>query len=796
MYPKSGLPRADSDERISKPPLKRLDMYRRPAWHALPLLFVLLLLYGLFSLATPGLLTWPGSRWQHTLPVNWFHYARASFRTRTVTSGVVETSEEQRTPAGPRRINVLNVDLTNANVRLGVVQQHNRLFGSGETLSSMATRTGAVAGINGDFFEINGTGDSLGMVEINGQIWQSPGQAATLGVTSSGRLTLGPETFSGAVTVGDTSYSLAAVNRYGAASANHLTLFTPAFGASLPLHKATLALLQPATGSSTMSTVESIQAGVKRLPVLHDQKALVGGGSAGAWLAAHLQRGARVKIDERITPDNNLVQALGGGPMIIKNGAIYQDPHPPFPGKTSASGPLTAIGITRDGKRALLVVCDGRRAGSRHSSRGFTRAQMGTYLLAHGAYQAMLFDGGGSSEMVARLPGQHRASVINAPSEGRERKVANGLFLYSTESHPGPATSVVINDSRPLAALAGTTLPVSAYALDALGNPAASPAQVSVTPANLAQISHGNLITALQAGRGQLLARAGRAQAVAGFQVVDHLATLHLTPARPDLPGGQQIQFHAWGSTADGTSVVIPDNAVHWSVGPPSLGSITASGLFTASPSALETGAITAILRGSSAVASVAVGQVAQTFGSLTKLQYWGVSNRYLNVWPRNVPVPGPHMVPTGSILINTHVKRRAADPGSLELRYHFIRGPHVAHLNPYPDDPATFQLPLRNGKQPPQALGIWVKNTPAGVRGQLILSLGLYESDNTPLAIQLGTIISNGWAFFKAQLPHDLAYPLRLNYLSLVSMNPPANEEGSVYLCNLQAFYAPRLVG
>jgi hypothetical protein len=44
-----------------------------------------------------------------------------------------------------------------------------------------------------------------------------------------------------------------------------------------------------------------------------------------------------------------------------------------------------------------------------------------------------MFDSGGSSEMVARLPGDHSVSVINWPSGGYERPVANGLFIYSND---------------------------------------------------------------------------------------------------------------------------------------------------------------------------------------------------------------------------------------------------------------------------------------------------------------------------------------------------------------------------
>jgi exopolysaccharide biosynthesis protein len=93
--------------------------------------------------------------------------------------------------------------------------------------------------------------------------------------------------------------------------------------------------------------------------------------------------------------------------------------------------PLTAVSLSRDGRHAALVVFDGRHAGPLKSV-GLTHAEAARYLLAHGAYQAMLFDSGGSSEMVARLPGQDGVSVINWPSDGHEMRVANGLFVYST----------------------------------------------------------------------------------------------------------------------------------------------------------------------------------------------------------------------------------------------------------------------------------------------------------------------------------------------------------------------------
>jgi hypothetical protein len=118
-------------------------------------------------------------------------------------------------------------------------------------------------------------------------------------------------------------------------------------------------------------------------------------------------------------------------------------------------------------------VIDGHESGP-YKSRGVTQPEMANYLIAHGAYQAIMFDSGGSSEMVARLPGQ-QVSVINTPSDGHERPVANGLFVYSTESAPAPATEAVVNNDQPLTMLTSTTIPLASYALDALGNPASTP---------------------------------------------------------------------------------------------------------------------------------------------------------------------------------------------------------------------------------------------------------------------------------------------------------------------------------
>ena len=347
-----------------------------------------------------------------------------------IAPGIIFHSEVTQTPAGSEYISLLNVDLTAPNVHLGVVQAHDRLVSNDETVSSMANRTGAMAGVNGDYFEIGASGRPIGMVEMNGQLVQSPTVYAVLQETYAKRLTMGFESFAGSVTDGSASHGLASINHFAEAAHGVLVLATPALGAPIALPGDALALLQPADGSSNTFVVTSVQPHAALLPVLVGQNALLGGGEAGTWLTTHLHNGDHVSIAEHLAPNAQPLNAIGGGPILIMHGSLYNDPYPPAPGEANLRYPLTSISVSKDGAHVLFAVFDGRYSDP-VGSPGLTHAEAAHYLLTHGAYQGMLFDSGGSSEMVTRFPGQHTVSVTNWPSDGRERPVANGLFVYS-----------------------------------------------------------------------------------------------------------------------------------------------------------------------------------------------------------------------------------------------------------------------------------------------------------------------------------------------------------------------------
>ena len=80
----------------------------------------------------------------------------------------------------------------------------------------------------------------------------------------------------------------------------------------------------------------------------------------------------------------------------------------------------TPVGVSRDGNTMLLVTVDGRST----RSVGMTLVELATLMRRLGAWQAMNFDGGGSTTMVIG------GAVVNVPSDSAgERAVGNALFV-------------------------------------------------------------------------------------------------------------------------------------------------------------------------------------------------------------------------------------------------------------------------------------------------------------------------------------------------------------------------------
>lgn len=205
-------------------------------------------------------------------------------------------------------------------------------------------------------------------------------------------------------------------------------VITQSMGSELAAKSATLAFMTPLPQANRYRVNRVLQQQTIVPPVQGDEVVMAGEGVAATWLALYAPKGSEVQLDYGSRPDwQTLRTAVGGGPILVKDGIPYRDPDSPAPIETNTVYPVSGIGISRDGKKLSLVVVDGTKG---KQAKGLTRPQFSWYLQTIGAWNAMAFDSGGSAQMAVRRPGDQWAGIINTPSDGKERPVADGLFIY------------------------------------------------------------------------------------------------------------------------------------------------------------------------------------------------------------------------------------------------------------------------------------------------------------------------------------------------------------------------------
>ncbi|MER5953444.1 phosphodiester glycosidase family protein [Streptomyces sp. NPDC001893] len=362
------------------------------------------------------------------------------------------TYEEFDIPAakGLTHAHVLSVDLRDARVRVDLL--HPDAVGARATVSSLADASGAVGGVNGDFFNITesqhpgveATGASVGPAVAHGRTLKSavpngqrfgpalpPGTTTedVLGVGVDHRVRLDRMTLEGSVDADGRRLPLGGLNQY-ALPVGAVGAFTPDWGAVSRVRATCGTDTNRAAPCSTdtyevtvrhgrvVSSADTPGSG----PIASGTTVLVGR-EAGAQELRKLSEGDRVRITHRLVAATSHVPyrfAVGGYP-ILRDGA-------PLPGLDDRTAAVrTAAGATADGRRLYLLALD----GAPQYRTGLTIAEVADAMRALGADDAFSLDGGGSSTLVTRDPGAATTTVRNHPTDPPERAVANGIGVFS-----------------------------------------------------------------------------------------------------------------------------------------------------------------------------------------------------------------------------------------------------------------------------------------------------------------------------------------------------------------------------
>ncbi|HME81928.1 MAG TPA: phosphodiester glycosidase family protein [Candidatus Eremiobacteraceae bacterium] len=666
--------------------------------------------------------------------------------------------------AGPLTLSIARVDLRDPRVALAVGTRYDRIVGPGEPLSTMADRRAAEIGINADYFDISGGGEPTNLVLANGIVQHAPNGRAVLLVGDGNLIAMGPVTWKmQLIAANGTSMNVDAINDWTHGS--RLMLFTQSFGMPGQADAAAELSLAP-TADGRYQVLRSESDALTFLPLRPSDLGVAARGDAAVTLLQQFHEGDVVTLTQTLAPQlPGMREGVGGGPLLLRDGALYDDPDSPSPEERDVRYPLTGAGTSADGATLWLVTVDGRAPAR---SVGITRPMFASLFSALGAATAMAFDSGGSTEMVARRLGDPHVSVANVPSDGRERSVADGLFVLNSAT-PGPPQTLVLRAPAP-AVLAGSHIAVAAQSVDANDQPVPTDGAVaySVSPASAAVISPQGMFTARAAGGVTVTARSAQASGELHLDVVSRVDELRIAGVQRVYPPGATFALSVQAARADGSAIAIDPDAIAWSSSGDG-GSVDAQGAFKSSgvPSRAD---VVARAGGARATATLLIGAHEVGLGG-AMLPGDGAGRWHLTTVPKDLAAAlDAAKAPDGSPAL--HLSFDFGDQRA-------TRAAFIENDVPLPGEPLVVSVDAYG-----DGSGAWLR-------------IGYRNGDGVSDSMTLARHITwKGWRNVRAEVPPQARWPIALTKIYLVA--PPSEHyAGDLWLRDLGVWYAgPRPPG
>jgi len=353
--------------------------------------------------------------------------------------------------SGPNSIHLVTIDLRRADVELRPARARDALRGREKT-SEMVKRAAAggatvLAAINADFFNL-GSGENENNQVIGGEWWKglkttdSPYDTydnvhIQFGIDVARRPFMDRYLLDAKAFAHGVATPITTLNFNPSGNPEGTALYTWRYGARTPVDTArqTAEASMIAAGRRGDTLIY-----VRRGPVSSSSGSAIP--TSGAVLAAygpgsrltevqHMADGDTVRVLLTTLPRAGVgspVVLIGGWPRILRDGRDVAVDAPTVEGTISrnaeARHPRSAIGFSRDSATLFLLVVDGRS----QKSVGMTLVELAAIMRRLGAWQAMNFDGGGSTTMIID------GAIVNAPSDATgEREVGNSLLVIKRQ---------------------------------------------------------------------------------------------------------------------------------------------------------------------------------------------------------------------------------------------------------------------------------------------------------------------------------------------------------------------------
>lgn len=331
----------------------------------------------------------------------------------------------------PIQLTVAQADLSRARPAVSTAPGYGA---AASTTSITARSTGALVGVNGDYFDYDWDGRAVpvGPQVRRGVIQRLPASPARfVGLDSTGALRAGTVRAHGTVRLGAADgdpirLPVRSVNPTSVPRAG-VSVITPYMGAQRPRASWEVVVRSGravwtgrrapfgrgrAYGDRSRSASAGDRLVVATGPAVPALRAVRRGDPVAVTVTARSQDGARV------------VEALGRGGHLLVNGRAVVTCR----GAGTWSRARTVVAWNERTGLMWLLVADSGGAASPNGMWGLTYRQAALLAAQLGARQAVLLDGGGSSTLAVRMPGRPVVRV-DSPRRTVQRPVPNGLVL-------------------------------------------------------------------------------------------------------------------------------------------------------------------------------------------------------------------------------------------------------------------------------------------------------------------------------------------------------------------------------
>ena len=303
--------------------------------------------------------------------------------------------------------------------------------------------------------------------------------------------------------------------------------------------------------------------------------------------------------------------ATGGGDVLVSNGVITDSSA--WTQTLMPRAPRTAFGFRADGTVVSFVV-DGRNPT--HSI-GMTLEELADEMKRQGCIYAVNFDGGGSTALSVRIPGDNKALVVNRPSDSQERACATYMLFVTDAAPDGVARNLSLRNDGAIV-LAESSLDLKFTATDRGYKPASIPRDITAAAMDPGASVSGTLYTAgSMAGtdRISLYSASARAYGIGEVHVITQPTSITVSMKDSTEPltsvvlsPGEMIELGVTATYYRREVTAQPHSFTYTVEG--DIGEMTEPGIFIAGSEGLQTGTITVSAGGRSTVLRVEISEV------------------------------------------------------------------------------------------------------------------------------------------------------------------------------------------